>query len=443
MKPKEVPSYAVNLGLKYGATDVAAKLIELDRTMIRFSNNEVTASKNFRECIVNIFVMMKKQRAGSVASVLSAKAVGRAVKKLVTMAKTSPAADVYAPLPKGPFQYDSSLMKPSRTSLNPNKLISYVEKAIGGASESGASRVAGSLIATNVETTLETSSQASAIQRGSSLEISVRAFTSDVASGHSVSIAQSEQDFRPAETGRRAGEIAKMALKPQQGEPGRYTALLSPLIFGDLINQIGTLASAFLVDAGFSFLKDKIGSPVASKNFTLTDDPTLQNAYGTKAFDDEGLPAKRNVIVQNGTLKTYLHNSTTAKKYGAKTTANAGLIVPSPWNLVVEPGGKTFEEMLSRIDEGIYVTNNWYLRYQDYSKGDFSTIPRDGIFQIKNGQIKNPVRDLRISDNMLRIFQKIRELSKSRSWVKWWEVPVPTLAPYAVVENVNFTRSTM
>jgi len=443
MKPKEAPSYAVDLGLKYGATDVAAKLIELDRTMIRFSNNEVTASKNFRECIVNIFVMMKKQRAGSVAGVLSAKAVERIVKKLVKMAKTSPAADVYAPLPKGPFQYDPSLMKPSRTSLNPNKLISYVKEAIGGASESGASRVAGSLIATNAETTLETSSQAAATQRGSSLEISVRAFTSDVASGHSVSIAQSEQEFRPAEAGRLAGEIAKIALKPQQGESGRYTALLSPLIFGDLTSQMGTLSSAFLVDAGFSFLKDKIGSPVASKNFTLTDDPTLRNAYGTKAFDDEGLPAKRNVIVQNGTLKTYLHNSTTAKKYGAKTTANAGLIVPSPWNLVVEPGGKTFEEMLSRIDEGIYVTNNWYLRYQDYSKGDFSTIPRDGIFQIKNGQIKNPVRDLRISDNMLRIFQNIRELSKSRSWVKWWEVPVPTLTPYAVVENVNFTRSTM
>ncbi len=393
--------------------------------------------------MVNIFVMVKKQRAGSTTGVLSAKALERAVKKLIKMAKISPPADVYASLPQGPFQYDPSLLKPSRVSLDPNKLINYVKEAINGASELGATRVAGSLIATNARIVLETSSQASAMQRGSSLEISVRAFTSDVASGHSVSIAQNERDFQPSEAGRLAGEIAKMALNPQQGEPGRYTALLSPLIFGDFVNQMGILSSAFLVDAGQSFLKDKIGSKVAFKNFTLIDDPTVRDTYGSRAFDDEGVPAKRNTIVQNGTLKTYLHNSTTAKKFNAKTTANAGLITPSPWNLVVEPGGKTFEEMLSGIDEGIYVTNDWYLRYQNYRRGDFSTIPRDGIFRIKNGQINNPVRDLRISDNMLRIFQNIRELSKSRLWVRWWEVSVPTLTPCAVIEDLNFTRSTM
>ncbi len=443
MKQAEIPPYAVRLGVKYGATDVVAKLVELDRTMIRFSNNEVTASKSFRECMVNIFVMVKKQRAGSTIGVLSAKALERAVKKLIKMAKISPPADVYASLPQGPFQYDPSLLKPSRVSLDPNKLINYVKEAINGASELGATRVAGSLIATNARIVLETSSQASAMQRGSSLEISVRAFTSNVASGHSVSIAQNERDFQPSEAGRLAGEIAKMALNPQQGEPGRYTTLLSPLIFGDFVNQMGILSSAFLVDAGQSFLKDKIGSKVAFKNFTLIDDPTVRDTYGSRAFDDEGVPAKRNTIVQNGTLKTYLHNSTTAKKFNAKTTANAGLITPSPWNLVVEPGGKTFEEMLSGIDEGIYVTNDWYLRYQNYRRGDFSTIPRDGIFRIKNGQINNPVRDLRISDNMLRVFQNIRELSKSRLWVRWWEVSVPTLTPCAVIEDLNFTRSTM
>ncbi len=443
MKQEEIPPYVVGLGVKYGATDVVVELVELDRTMIRFSNNEVTASKSFRECLVNIFVMLEKQRAGSTIGVLSAEALERTVKKLIKMAKISPPADVYAPLPQGPFQYDPSLLKPSQVLLDPNKLINYVREAINGASELGAVRVAGSLIATNARVVLETSRQASAMQRGSSLEVSVRAFTSDVASGHSVSIAQSERDFRPAEAGRLAGEIAKMALNPQPGEPGRYTALLSPLVFGHFVNEMGILSSAFLVDAGQSFLTDKIGLSVASEKFTLIDDPTLRDTYGTRAFDDEGVPAKRNVIVQNGTLKTYLHNSTTAKKFDVKTTANAGLIVPSPWNLVVEPGEKTFEEMLSGIDEGIYVTNDWYLRYQNYRRGDFSTIPRDGIFRIKNGQISNPVRDLRISDNMLRIFQNIRELSRPRLWVRWWEVSIPTLTPYAVIEGLNFTRSTM
>lgn len=443
MKREEIPPYVVGLGVKYGATDVVAKLVELDRTMIRFSNNEVTVSKSFRERTLNVFVMIEKQRTGSTIGVLSAKALERALKKLIKMAKTSPPADVYAPLPRGPFRYDPSLLRPSQVSLDPSKLINHVKEAINGASQLGAIRVAGSLIATNARMFLETSSQSSAMQKGSSLELSVRAFASDVASGHSVSISQNERDFRPDEAGRLAGEIAKMALNPKPGKSGRYTALLSPLVFADFVNQMGILSSAFLVDAGRSFLMDRIGSEVASKNFNLTDDPTLVGTYGTRAFDDEGVPAKRNVIVQNGTLKTYLHNSTTGKKFRVKTTANAGLIAPSPWNLVVEPGGKTFGEMLSGIDEGIYVTNNWYLRYQNYRRGDFSTIPRDGIFRIKNGQIHSSLRDLRISDNMLRIFQNIRELSRSRLWVKWWEVSIPTLTPYAVIEDLRITRSTM
>lgn len=98
-------------------------------------------------------------------------------------------------------------------------------------------------------------------------------------------------------------------------------------------------------------------------------------AYGAKAFDDEGTPTRDNKIIEKGVLKTYLHNSTTAKKFKTETTANAGLVSPQPWNLIVEPGGKSFEDLLSEVDDGVYVTNDWYLRYQNYRTGDFSTIP--------------------------------------------------------------------
>jgi len=443
MRLEGIPSQVVESGIKYGATDVAAKLIELDQTMIRFSNNEVTVSKNFLETIIDIFVMVEKRRAGSTTGLLPAKDLERTVRKLVERAKMSRPADVYAPLPRGPFKYDPSLLEPSKAPSEPDRLISYVKEAINGASESGAKRVAGSLIATNSRTALETSGQVSVVEEGSNIEISIRAFVTEMASGHAVSIAQDERGFQPAEAGKRAGEVARLALNPEQGQPGRFTALLGPMVFADLINQMGVQSSAFMVDAGQSFLTDRIGSRVASDKFTLTDDPTLKDTYGAGAFDDEGVPTRRNVIVRNGILNSYLHNSTTAKKFETETTANAGLIVPTPWNLVVEPGSSTFQDMLSRIDRGIYVTNDWYLRYQDYRRGDFSAIPRDGIFLIERGQIVKPIRDLRISDNMIRIFQNIREMSRERHWVKWWEVSIPTLSPYAVVEDMNFTKSTL
>jgi len=443
MKREEIPSHIVNFGINQGATDVAAKLVEQDRIMIRFSNNEVTVSKVFRETLPIIFLMIKKHRAAAIVPFSSIRELEEAVEKLIKTAKITPPADVYAPLPKGPFQYDPTLFKAPKVSFDPDRLTGYVEDAINGALEKGAEKVAGTLTATKGRMTLATSGQVYATQEKTGIEISVRAFTSEVASGHSVSIAKSEREFQPAETGRIAGQIAKAASNPEQGQSGKFMALLGPMVFADFVNQVGILSSAFLVDAGQSFLVDKVGSEIASDKFTLADDPTDKDAFGVMAFDDEGVPTRRNVIIDKGILKTYLHNSTTAKKFGAETTGNAGLIEPHPWNLIVEPGDKSFEDLLAEIDLGIYVTNDWYLRYQNYRTGDFSTIPRDGMFLIKQGEISASIRELRISDNMLRILGNIVELSKLRSWIKWWEVDVPTLAPYALIKDLNFTKSRM
>ena len=443
MRLKEIPSHIVSLAKKMGATDVAAKLTEAQKVMIRFSNNEVTISKIFFENEVDIFLMIEKHRAATSISTLSLRNIEKAVKNLVRVAKSTPPADIYAPLPQGPFTYDPNLIKAPEISLDSDTLTNYVESAVRGALEKGAERAAGTLNAFRAEMTLATSGDVYASQETAGLEISVRAFVSEFATGHAVSIAGKAEDFNPEEAGMRAGEIARAAANPKPGEPGKYMALIGPLVFADFVNQVGILSSAFLVDAGQSFLAEKIGFEVASKKFTLVDDPTLSGTFGSRAFDDEGVPTRRNVIVESGILKTYLHNSNTAKKFGVKTTGNAGIIVPHPWNLIVEAGDKSFDELLAEVDDGIYVTNDWYLRYQNFRTGDFSTIPRDGMFQIKHGEIKASIRELRISDNMLRILQNILELSSSRTWVKWWEVEVPTLTPYALISELNFTKSRM
>ncbi|MEM2272731.1 MAG: TldD/PmbA family protein [Candidatus Bathyarchaeia archaeon] len=440
MRLEEIPSYIVDLGRKYGATDIAAKLVEDQRIMIRFSNNEVTISKIFHNTTVDVFVMVERHRAATTISTLSTKNIEKNVRVLVKTAKMTPPADIYVPLPKGPFTYDPRLLKAPEIPLDPETLFSYVERAVNSALEGGAKRAAGTLSAFKSKVLIATSGEVYASQERAGLELSIRAFVSEIATGHALSIAGNPEDFNPGEAGRVAGEIAKAADNPVPGEPGKYMALLGPMIFADIINQVGILSSAFLVDAGQSFLVDKIGEKVSSEKFTLIDDPTLVGSIGARAFDDEGVPTKRKAIIENGVLKTYLHNSITAKKFGVETTGNAGIIVPVPWSLVVEPGSKSFEELLSQIDDGIYVTNDWYLRYQNYRTGDFSTLPRDGMFRVRHGEIVSSLRELRISDNMLRILRNIADLSRSRTWVKWWEVEIPSMVPYALVNELNFTK---
>jgi PmbA protein len=162
-------------------------------------------------------------------------------------------------------------------------------------------------------------------------------------------------------------------------------------------------------------------------------------------FDDEGVPTRETAIIKSGILKNYLHNTSTAKKYKTKTTANAGLIVPSPINTILEEGNMPKEKLFKEIDNGLYITNVWYTRFQNYLTGDFSTIPRDGIFLIIDGEIAKSLKGIRISDNLQRILENIIGLSNKSEWIIWWglENQIPVLTPHVLVKDVNITLPAM
>lgn len=441
MRAEEICQLLLRACKAQGVSDVVVSVAQSEGLMVRFSNNEITTVNALMDATASIFVNDNGRKAGTNVADLSKKGLGAAAKKVVELAKRAPAATTYAPLPQGPFNYDPKLLEGGQVASDPKTLVAYVKEAIDAAQREGAQRVAGSLTADNGKMTLQTSNGAFGVAKRSAIELSLRAFCSESASGHSVSVAGKEADFRPGETGAEAGRLAKMSIDPLDGEPGEYDALLGPLVFADLVNQAGRSSSAFNVDAKLSFLEGKLGQKVASEKVSIGDDPTLEGTYGSMPFDAEGLPARRNPIIEAGTLKGYLHNSATAKKFGAVTTANAGLVAPRAFNLVVEPGQRSIEEVISSVDRGIYVTNDWYLRYQNYQTGDFSTIPRDAMFLIENGKLARPIKELRISDNLLRMFSSVKELTKERKWIRWWEVEVPTLCPAALVERVRFTKS--
>lgn len=443
MRTEDIPTTALKLARKLGASDSVAKVKVINETMIRFANNEVSVIKTLANVFTTIYVDMRGRRAAGSITEVSPEAIRKAVERIAATAKMSPPGETYASLPRGPFKYNSKLLRASGLKTAPDKLVGYTEQAINEALASGAKRTAGSLIQSVERTILETSAGVSASYSKSGIELSIRAIASDIASGHFVSVAEREKEFNPGEAGRIAGEISKMALQPVQGDAGKYEALIGPMTFAHIMEQVAVLASAFQVDAGISFLSSKIDTDVASANLTLADDPTLVGTYGSRPFDDEGLPTRRNIIIDQGVLKTYLHNSVTSKKHNSEKTASAGLIVPVPFNVEVSPGTKSFDDLVSEIDDGVYVTNDWYLRYQNYRTGDFSTIPRDGMFRIKKGSIESPIRELRLSDNMLRMIRSIRSLGRERYFVKWWEIEIPTYAPHAIIDGVNFTKSTL
>lgn len=198
----------------------------------------------------------------------------------------------------------------------------------------------------------------------------------------------------------------------------------------------------FSVEAGFSFLAGKLGKAVASEAVTFIDDATLAEGYSSTPFDAEGTTTRPTTILRNGVLETYLHNHSTAKRHNTKSTGNAGLVSPEAWNLVLKPGKAKEEELIAEVKRGLLVTNIWYTRFQNYITGDFSTIPRDGLFLVEDGEVKGAVAGLRVTDNMQRFLEGMRLVGKTAQNVKSWEADTPVLAPPALVEKVRFTAST-
>ncbi|WP_456422084.1 TldD/PmbA family protein [Thermococcus sp.] len=437
----ELNEFILKKAEELGFGDVVVLGYETNRRQIRFANNEITVAKNWHEKKVELFVEKDKRIASTTITELSEKNVERVLKTLKkSIENLSPKEDYYG-IAEGPFEYKNIPETFDRSIVELDEPNDYVEIAINTALSEGAKRVAGVLYTDYNRLYLTTSNGVEAFDEGTGIEISVRAFVSDLESGHGTCSARILKKFDPESAGRKAGEIAHMARDPVQGPEGRFDVIFDPLAFANLLSYMGFMLSAYAAEAGFSFLAGKLGEKVASELVTLKDIGNLPNGYGSRKFDDEGVPTRETTVIENGTFKTFLLNTSLAKKYGTETTANAGLIMPRPWNIVLEPGDYSKAELFSEVKRGIYITNVWYTRFQNYVSGDFSTIPRDGIFLIENGELRS-IRNIRVSDNLARILSNVTAIGNEPFQIHWWEVRTPVITPYVLVRDVGITRAT-
>ena len=243
---------------------------------------------------------------------------------------------------------------------------------------------------------------------------------------------------------RQKDEIMDLARKVKgikEGREGKYNVIFSPLCFASLVSYTVPMASAFQVDSGMSMFAGRMGEKVGTGSFTVYDDPTDDSMFNSRTFDDEGSPARKTPVIEKGVVKNLLHNFSTANRYHTETTGNAGIVSPAPWQISVEPGNEDLDDMIASTKKGLFINNTWYTRFQDYREGVFSTIPRDGIFYIENGEIKESWSGIRISDSLINIYKNIEGISRETKKVKWWDETMHTRSPYVEAEEVNISRS--
>ncbi len=434
-KTEDIVSKAKSMG----ADEVIAKTTFGKYRQVRFSNNQVDITVAWNDYVTDLALAWKKRVVAT--QIHNFRDVDSSVKHLLELAKVSKENPMFGGFAKGTFKYRAS--KADKTLENLEDPTEYVFEAISAAEKEAGSKVdSGGILFTRFEDVYLASSEGPVgVDSRSAIELSIRAFSEREASGHGVECSSTLKDFKPTLAGQKAGEIAKLAKNPKVGEEGVYDVIFDPLIFGSSLGVWGGMVSAFYVMIQMSVFVDKLGKKVAPDIVTMKDNPAAYS-MSNRVFDDEGVPTKDNVFIDHGVLKTFLHNTSTAKMFKTETTGNAGLVAPNPWNIEMEAGNTKKDELFEETKKGLYLTNTWYTRFQNYAKGDFSTIPRDGIFLINNGEPKQSLKDLRISDNALTMLSNIAGISKERQHVHWWgEADPPSLSPYVLVKNVNLTKS--
>jgi len=434
---ESLPSYAVSKGSAIGFDDIIAQLNYSQEKQIKFANSDIALSSEWETLHMDLFLAKKKKLLTTTVENPTKTKIAHALhqgQKQISL--ISPKQDYHGIGTGGSYDaysYDKDIIHQD------DELLSIAQMIIDTGNDY-VPEVAGVLRVGQEEAILCSSQNVYAEDKNSWITLSVRALGTD-SSGHGVQAARTMKQFTPLTAAHKAGSIARDAASPQKIHTGKYTLIFDPLSLGNLVSQYIDFSSIFSIESGFSCLIGKLGQQVAHEKIHLCDDGRHPQGIHTQKFDAEGTPTKKTTIIKDGILKNYLHNTSTARKYNTESTGNAGLIAPHPWTGVLAPGDRKKEEIFNDAAHALYITNVWYTRFQNYLTGDFSTIPRDGAFIIRKGDMVKSVHNIRISDNLASIFAHMEILSNAVEQIYWWETDTPSFVPYAVVKNVNITSS--
>jgi PmbA protein len=415
-----------------GADNVVVGVINENKRQIHISNNKIITTVSTSWTGVNVFLSFQGRTIAATIKSVNFNELEKKVKHLIYLTKYMVPNPNFMEIARGPFVYadiDETYDQRLTEDLTP-----LIEDSISAVTQSGPYNTAGDLCYRNFTTSLATSHDIEAFDKGTDVRFVIRVFSRKGTSGFGFSCSRTADNFRPMAAAMDAVKVVEKCGNAKRIKSGKYNVVFSPFAFGGCIsNLLARFISAARVRSNMSPFR-KINAKIASEILTVFDDGSCPGGFVSRKFDDEGVTTQRNLIVDKGFIISYLQNTSTALRTGNKTTANAGLIIPEPWNIIIEPGNLVVDEMLS--NGTIYIDGLEAIRYRNIFTGDFTALAMNSAFLVKNDEFL-PIKEIRIVDNVIHLLQNITDLSKESKWVQWRnECPVPCLVPYAVVKGL-------
>jgi TldD protein len=210
----------------------------------------------------------------------------------------------------------------------------------------------------------------------------------------------------------RASERAVRLLDARPAPSGPMTVVLSSKAGGTMVHEaVGHGLEADLAQEGLSVYSGKIDQEVAAEKISIIDDATLDAKRGSFCCDDEGTPAQRTVLFENGLLKGYLYDKLTAMKDSTLSTGNGRREsyrfppIPRMTNIFIAPGKSDPEEIISSVSKGLLVLK--------MGGGQVDTVNGSFVFEVsegyllKRGRISDMVRGATLIGNGPQIIKEI------------------------------------
>jgi predicted Zn-dependent protease len=411
----------------------------------RFAGGEITTSGESTDTTITVVSTIGKRRASASTNVLEDASIRRTVDLSERLARLSPedpeimpelTAQTYAPV-RGFIDATANLGGDARAVA--------AKRVIDRAAETGRAAgdvfVAGFLEANAGARALANNRGLFAYHRSTDAELSTTVRTPDgTGSGWASAGARNWAAIDPAALGARAAQKAVASRNPTAIEPGMYTVVLEPQAVADLVPQLGGAFNGRAADEGRSpFSKrdgggTRVGEKIADERVTIYSDPTDAELLAAP-FDNEGLPLKRRVWIENGVLKNLTYSRFWAQKQGKEPTGGGGGFGGGgfPGGLKMMGGTKSLDELIAGTQRGILVTHFFYIRSLDTRTVMLTGLTRDGTFLIENGKVTRSLKNFRWNESPLFMLNKIDEIGRAEP------TAVGQVMPSLRVKDFNFT----
>jgi PmbA protein len=240
------------------------------------------------------------------------------------------------------------------------------------------------------------------------------------------------------EIGEKATDMSIRSLGPRQPQSGRYDMIFTPTCLHPTMRNLGLMSNGRRVQDGLSMFAESLGKRVASEIVNIVEDGRFEDGLDACSIDDEGLPTKRTAIIEEGLLKSFIHDFYTASKSGVQSTGNGFRVwtqvggstlegkrydfppTCSSVNFMLLPGDSKEDELIQDTKRGVLIGWTRYERLLNSKTGAFTANARSGNFMIENGEIKYPVHGFRIHDSYMNLLKSIDGIANKAEQKGHW-----------------------